>query len=273
MPSTHAQAPPARLDIPLTRCAWFFDFDGTLAELQPRPDRVSLPAARQALLQQLQAASGGAVAILTGRALEDLQALIAPLRLPCAGMHGLQLHIAGRTRMAATARLPRAVLARLQELAERHPGVLLENKGGCAAALHYRQAPHHASALEAAMQALLPACRGYQLLHGKCVLELRPAAASKGTALRTLMACAPFQGRIPLCVGDDRTDEDGFAAAQALGGIGIKIGTGATQAQWRLADPAALQHWLHQQLEAATHAAAPVPVPVPATAAPPASTI
>ncbi|KKW67655.1 hypothetical protein AAV94_08330 [Lampropedia cohaerens] len=269
MPSTHAQAPPPRLELPLTRYAWFFDFDGTLAELQARPDRVSLPAARKGLLRRLQAASGGAVAILTGRSLEDLQPLIAPLRLPCAGMHGLQLHIADRTRMAATARLPYTVLARLQDLAECHPGVLLENKGECAAALHYRQAPHHASALEAAMQALLPTCNGYELLHGKCVLELRPASASKGTALRLLMRNTPFKDRIPLCVGDDRTDEDGFAAAQALGGIGIKIGTGATQGQWRLADPSALQHWLHQQLEAATHAAAPVS----ATAAPPASTI
>ncbi|HZX81285.1 MAG TPA: trehalose-phosphatase, partial [Lysobacter sp.] len=125
-----------------------------------------------------------------------------------------------------------------------HPGALVEDKG-IALALHWRAAPAARSPLEALAAAALAHLPGYRLQHGNCVVELRPAHADKGEAVQRLMACAPFAGRVPVYAGDDLTDEDAFAAANALGGLSVRVGAREPSfATHTLGDTRALRAWL-----------------------------
>jgi trehalose 6-phosphate phosphatase len=135
------------------------------------------------------------------------------------------------------------VAERLQALATAHPGLLVERKPG-AIALHYRLAPQCEALCHSAMEAALAHSPGMDLLAGKMVVELKPAAASKGRAIQAFMREPPFAGRLALFAGDDTTDESGFAAVQAAGGAGIKVGPGATQAFHRFSTPHSLRAWL-----------------------------
>lgn len=235
-------------------CALFLDFDGTLAELAPQPDAVTVPPELIETLSSLRLRLGGALAVISGRPIEQLDRLLAPLQLPCAGVHGVE-------RRRADARLVRmelAVQASLDRLAEqadalaaRHPGLLVERKPG-ALALHYRLAPAFEAACINLMERAVADDPTLALLHGKQVIEAKPQAASKGRAIEAYMHEAPFIGRKPLFVGDDVTDEAGFAAVQQLGGCGIKVGGGATQARLRVADPATLRAWLRRAPASAT---------------------
>ncbi|MBE7374652.1 trehalose-phosphatase [Pseudomonas lopnurensis] len=227
------------------RCAFFFDVDGTLAEIQPRPELVFIPSPTLAALERLHAA-GVPVAVISGRPLSQLDALLAPLRLPAAGVHGAERRAAdGRLHKLA---LDAEVLTRIeQELLQacaEYPGLYLENKG-VAFALHFRLAPE----LEATARGLADDfARRYAevltLQPGKCVFELKPRGASKGEVIRAFMAEAPFSGRRPVFVGDDLTDEAGFAVVNALGGLSIKVGEGPSEARQRLESVAAVGGWL-----------------------------
>lgn len=223
--------------------ALFIDFDGTLADIAPRPDAVALPAGLVPLLATLHGRLGGALAVVSGRPISQLDAFLAPLQLPLAGLHGAER----RSASGVVTRLPEAdlaeVVARLQALAAVHAGLLVEAKPG-AVALHYRLAPDCEALARQAMQDALQRSPGMALLHGKMVIEMKPANASKGRAVEAFMAEPPFAGRQPLFAGDDTTDESGFAVVQAAGGAGIKIGPGPTQAQHRLDSPTRLQAWL-----------------------------
>jgi trehalose 6-phosphate phosphatase len=199
------------------------------------------------VLMQLQQALGGAIAVVSGRPLRQLDHYLAPVHLPLAGVHGLERRD-GHGRLTE---LPAPDAARLMErlapLVARHPGLLLEPKRG-ALALHYRQAPQLEQACVEAMHHAISRVPGFTLLRGKMVVEAKAALADKGDAIAAFMAAPPFAGRRPWFIGDDVTDEAGFAWVQNSGGIGIKIGAGASQAQARLANPAALQEWLEQAL-------------------------
>lgn len=223
--------------------ALFLDFDGTLADLAPQPEAVQLAADLIPVLTQLAAQLNGALAIVSGRRLADLDGFLAPLRLPSAAEHGAQHRAAGGEVICLAAPDLRAVARLATALAARHAGLRVEVKSA-AVALHYRHAP----ALEAlALQVMQDAAQrtpGLELLRGKSVLEIKPAGISKGTAIEAFMASAPFAGRLPLFAGDDTTDEAGFSAVQLLGGQGIKVGEGSTLAQFRCASPAALRQWL-----------------------------
>lgn len=223
--------------------ALFVDFDGTLAEIAPRPDAVALPAGMVQLLATLHTRLGGALAVVSGRPIAQLDAYLAPLSLPAAGLHGAER----RSASAVVTRLPAAdlgpVVAELQTLAALHTGLLVEPKPG-AVALHYRLAPDCEALALQAMQAALQRSPGMVLMHGKMVIEMKPAEASKGRAIEAFMAEPPFAGRRPLFAGDDTTDESGFAVVQAAGGIGIKVGPGPTQARHRLDTPTRLHAWL-----------------------------
>lgn len=223
--------------------ALFVDFDGTLAEIAPRPDAVALPAGMVQLLATLHTRLGGALAVVSGRPIAQLDAYLAPLSLPAAGLHGAER----RSASAVVTRLPAAdlgpVVAELQTLAALHAGLLVEPKPG-AVALHYRLAPDCEALALQAMQAALQRSPGMVLMHGKMVIEMKPAEASKGRAIEAFMAEPPFAGRRPLFAGDDTTDESGFAVVQAAGGIGIKVGPGPTQARHRLDTPTRLHAWL-----------------------------
>jgi trehalose-phosphatase len=218
--------------------AVFTDFDGTLVEIAETPDAVSVPAELTDRLDRAQREFDHAFALITGREIADIDRFLAPLQLPVAGAHGAQRRRADGTLEP----LDEALLAAADEIAHAieplamaHPSLLIEAKNG-AVALHFRQAPELEGACHLAMEEALIDHPAFSLVSGKMVLEARPAGIDKGEALRAFMQEEPFAGRTPIFIGDDRTDEDAFRAAQELGGIGIKLGPGDTVARMRIAD-------------------------------------
>jgi len=226
------------------RTALFLDFDGTLADLAPEPDAVQLVSGVIPALLRISGQLGGALAIVSGRRLADLDGFLAPLQLPLATEHGAQRRdVQGRVLSLAEPDL--SELARsATELAAQHDGLRVEIKQA-AVALHYRHAPELEALCLQVMQDAADRTPGVELLRGKYVFEVKPANVSKGSAIKAFMHEAPFAGRLPLFAGDDTTDEAGFAAVQSLGGEGIKVGEGATVAHHRCASPDALREWLH----------------------------
>lgn len=224
--------------------ALFLDFDGTLAEIGPDPDAIFLPPETGAALARIALRLGGAVAILSGRDLRDLASRTSPA-VWRAGGHGLEILAPGATPPPAPPPLPEVVLSHLRVVA-RAPGVRLETKGPVAA-LHYRAAPE--MRLRCLTAATMAAAAAPGLVHqlGKMVVEVKPAAAHKGHALRALCAAPPFAGRRPVMLGDDTTDEDAFLAANDLGGRSVKVGPGPTVAGLHAHDPAAVRAWLARE--------------------------
>ena len=228
--------------------ALFLDVDGCLLEFATTPDGVIVPASLPATLDMLAARLRGALALVSGRALATLDVLFPTLRhLPAAGLHGLERRGAGALRQAAPSPPPAmaAVHAEAEVLASAWPGAVVERKGPNLA-LHWRAAPHAAAALQALASAVLPRLPGYRLQAGDHVLELRPdAGADKGAAILAFLDEPPFRGRVPVFVGDDLTDEHGFGAVNARGGISILVGSRAdSAAHYGLRDPASLRAWL-----------------------------
>jgi trehalose 6-phosphate phosphatase len=227
--------------------ALFADIDGTLLHLASHPDAVVVDDALRQLLDGLDARLGGAFALVSGRTLADIDRLFAPRRFAAAGLHGLEWRLKGAGD-AMLLPMPRELRSLSVEIASRlavFPGVLIERKGP-AVALHYRRAPEaEAHVYLAAQEALATLGTGYRLLEGHAVVELLPADASKGAALRHFMAAAPFAGRVPVFIGDDVTDESGFAAANELGGLSVRVGPVIpTAARLGLPDVAATRAWL-----------------------------
>jgi trehalose 6-phosphate phosphatase len=237
-------------------CALFLDFDGTLVDIAARPDAVVVMPSLAGLLQRLLACLGGAVAIVSGRPLAELDLLLAPLHAPTAGVHGAQRRSADGTLHQAALPLIDTLADEAETLAHSAPGVLVERKAG-ALALHYRQAPQWQSVVEAWMRAAVHRHPGLELLFGKQVVEAKPAGATKGRAIRDFLREPPFAGRRAVFLGDDVTDESGFAEVQLVGGIAVKVGEGETAAGHRLANPGAVRLWLQQQADALGLPAAP----------------
>jgi trehalose 6-phosphate phosphatase len=231
------------VDILCPSCALFLDFDGTLVDLAPQPDAVIVPSGLGRTLQALSQYLGGALALISGRPIEQIDAFLRPLHLPIAGVHGTERRgAAGAMTLLSTHPLQHVEEAALA-LAARHPLLRVENKRG-SVALHYRQAPELEPLCLQAMQAAVQQSPGLTLLRGKMVVEAKPGGASKGHAIEAFMQEAPFAGRRPVFVGDDFTDEVGFATVQRLQGLGIKVGEGPSVAWQRLATPAAVRHQL-----------------------------
>lgn len=243
-------APPA---LPAFDPAWalFFDVDGTLLEHRSRPQEVQVEPALRSLLERLLQVTGGAVALISGRSVEDLERLFTPLRFPAAGQHGNELRLADgklRRHAAPSASLERIARA-LTGVAQRHPGMLLEHKGA-SIALHYRLAPHlHDVAEDAALRAVAALRGDFELQAGKFVFELKPSGKNKGSAIEEFLREPPFTGRVPFFIGDDLTDEYGFALVNRIGGLSVKVGAGETAARWRLPDARAVKEWLAGALE------------------------
>ncbi|HEX5737667.1 MAG TPA: trehalose-phosphatase [Hydrogenophaga sp.] len=234
-------------DLLTVRSALFLDFDGTLAELAPRPDAVVIPNELLSLLERLHVQLGGAVALITGRAQADIEPLIAPLQLPAAYEHGAVRRAEWGMVSLAPDQVPDLgpALAAAHALAARHQGLLVEHKH-TAMALHFRLAPELETECVDAMLDAVQHNPGLQLLRGKAVVEVKSASVNKGHAIQAFMAEAPFKGRLPVFAGDDVTDEAGFEVVQRLGGAGIKVGVGHSCALHRIADPQALRAWLAQ---------------------------
>lgn len=232
-------------------CALFLDFDGTMVDLAPQPHAVQVPRSLLGTLQDLRSMLGGALAVISGRPIAQLDDFLQPLRLPAAGVHGAERRGAdGHLHLLQTLPLDHVEEA-ARVLAAQHEGLLVESKRG-SLALHYRQAPHLEELCLRAMHDAVSESPGITLLRGKMVVEAKPGGASKGLAIEEFMGEAPFAGRTPVFIGDDVTDEAGFSAVQRLGGIGIKVGEGESLARQRVADPSTL----HRQLQAALAARA-----------------
>jgi trehalose 6-phosphate phosphatase len=226
-------------------CALFLDFDGTLVDLAPAPDAVHVPGPLIATLGALSGYLGGALAVVTGRPIAQIDAFLQPLELPIAGVHGAERRqYSGAVDLLNTHPLDQ-VEAVARSLAAQHGALLVECKRG-SVALHYRQAPELGELCLRAMQEAVDQSPGLTLLRGKMVVEAKPGDASKGSAIEAFLQEPPFAGRLPVFIGDDITDEVGFSTVQRLGGMGIKVGVGPSVAWQRLADPLAL----HQQLQA-----------------------
>ncbi len=212
--------------------------DGTLLDIAATPDAVVVDAALPVLLQDVRDALGGALALVSGRSLEQLDALFAPNSWAAAGLHGLERRDAsGRIHRVAEAdpALDEARVA-LADVVARAPGALLEDKGR-SIAVHYRSAPALAHVLRRELKAIAARLgEDFHVLEGRRVLELKPVAATKARAIEAFLAEAPFAGRLPMFIGDDVTDLDGFAAVEAAGGVSIAVGD-RVEAMMRVASP------------------------------------
>lgn len=236
----------------LDRLAIFLDFDGTLADIVEHPDDVHLPQETADALTRIGRATSGALAIVTGRPIAQIDTFLDPLVLPVAGVHGMSrrgfdgtVHSTQHNAALfaeAQARLTGLQLALADTMVEIKPGSI---------ALHYRRRPDLSETIAETVHDAVGDLEGLDILHGKMVVEVKAGHAHKGDAIRAFMAEVPFAGRIPLFAGDDVTDEFGFAAVREFGGVTIKIGPGETAAAWRADDPDGMRGWLKDLANAA----------------------
>ncbi|MGB3723988.1 MAG: trehalose-phosphatase [Pacificimonas sp.] len=229
----------------LSSTALFLDFDGTLVDIADGPDKIEVGNGLGASLCALAAQIGGRLALISGRALADLEHHLGALNIAMGGSHGGELRRAdGGNIGTGVVRLPDNVRDSLKGFAEENSGLLYEEKT-LGAALHYRGAPERETGVLAITETLAKR-HGLTLKQGKMVAELMPSGYDKGSAVRTFMSEDPFTGAWPVFVGDDVTDEDGFSAARELGGFGVLVGDPRpTAAIYRLASPAAVHDWLN----------------------------
>ncbi|QUD88823.1 trehalose-phosphatase [Phenylobacterium montanum] len=234
--------PPPPLDV--SRTALFADLDGTLAEIRPRPEDVGPDPARAKILAELGERLDGALAIVSGRSLDELDRILGGVPPAVSATHGLVRRGAdGGVVSIETEPIPDWVLERLRKACQQRAGLLLENKR-VSAALHFRAAPNLAEFC-VELAEVLARESGMTVQPGDMVVELRPPGATKAEAVTAFMAEAPFAGRRPIFVGDDLTDEDGFAGAERLGGHGVIVGPRRpTRARYALADVEAVLAWL-----------------------------
>jgi trehalose 6-phosphate phosphatase len=228
----------------LAPAALFLDFDGTLVELAEAPDAIAVPSGLTPLLDRLRERLDGRLAIVSGRAVEDLRRHLSVSVAVLSGSHGAELHYPDGRSIPVSAP-PGLAEAResIRRFAAGSEGLLVEDKPA-GVALHYRLAPERADEADAFLESLAQRS-GLVLQRGKMVAELRPHGCDKGAALRRLMAEPPFAGARPVFVGDDLTDEDAFRAAASLGGEGVLVGPDRpSAARWRLDGVAEVAAWL-----------------------------
>lgn len=247
--------------------ALFLDIDGTLIDIAPRPDDVNVPATLKACLPQLTRMYGGALALVSGRSIRDIDGLFGDLRPRASGCHGGELRLlpGGEVFMAASGRLPSVIMEDLKKLATAHRSLLLEDKGVCVA-VHYRAAPTLGPALRHELDAIISRSgeMGLTVLPGRLVYEIKRAHVDKGTAVEAFMRLPAFKGRKPVFIGDDITDMAAFAMVKRLGGLPWAVGRDLTPATRMFDDAADVRAWISAQVSAGERAPA-VREPEPAT--------
>jgi len=204
--------------------ALFLDLDGTLIDIAATPEAAAAPAGVVDLLQKLSTLLGGALAIVSGRAVAEIDRLLAPAQFCAAGGHGAEIREkqGGEVELAEKP-LAASLVESVRRLADLHPGIVVERKKS-SVAVHYRQADGWGPEIERLLRALVaPSDQALTVRPGHKVLEIMPRLVSKGAALRRFMAHAPFAGRRPVVIGDDFTDLSCFEAAEALGGRGLRV--------------------------------------------------
>jgi trehalose 6-phosphate phosphatase len=236
--------------LPQSNIALFLDVDGTLLEIAATPEAVRVPAALRNTLQLAAKREEGALALISGRTIAELDRLFAPLVFPAAGQHGVEIRDPeGNVSMPSidAGQLDGAREV-IRELVRHYKGLLLEDKGS-ALAVHFRQAPQFEHAALEVMGGLADQLREHFVLRdGKCVMELTPRGYSKRGAIEAFMRRPPFAGRTPLFIGDDVTDEDGFEAVNALGGYSVRVGDlAATAAKFRFSSVSTVVAWLRER--------------------------
>ena len=233
---------PPRADV---TWAWFFDIDGTLVELAPTPSSIVINDDLPKLIARLSELSGGAVSLITGRAISNVDELLTLPQVSVAGQHGAEVRMPAGSHDTGEFAVDFDAIAReVAALCARHPGLIAEYKGS-SIALHYRRAPELAGYATRFMRELQSRYGpGLELQKGKKVVELRPDAVDKGRAIATLMERKPFAGRTPVFLGDDVTDEAGFETVNQLGGYSVKVGRGKTIARYRLDSVSDVKAWL-----------------------------
>jgi trehalose 6-phosphate phosphatase len=226
--------------------ALFLDFDGSLVDFALLPHKIVVRPETIALLENTSRRMNGALAIVTGRRIADVDRHLAPLKLAASGVHGLEFRAgAGETRrIPVSEELEEARRRLLHELSTNDP-VYLEDKQG-ALVLHYRMHPDQKVRAGRLAEHATDGLDTLSVVNGHSIFEIRQRDITKANAVRRFMRRPPFESRIPVFVGDDLTDEDGMRAAASLGGFGVKIGNGETAAAFRLADTAAVQRWISQ---------------------------
>ena len=226
--------------------AYFLDVDGTLLDFAETPDGIHVDADLLQLLESLFSACGNAVALVSGRALSDLDRHLGRTFMPRAGQQGLERRdAAGRLWLhCAPPEAKRRIQEKVQSMLKRHPTLFLEDKG-LSLTLHYRRAPRLAGYVHKTMRKLVDDFGGiFELQRGKYVVEAKPAGFHKGSAVMEFLGEPPFRNRVPVFIGDDLNDEPGFSAVNAAGGISIKVGKGRTCAAYRLPDVVSVRKWL-----------------------------
>lgn len=227
--------------------AFLFDVDGTLIDIGPSPFEVDVPADLRAALERLLALAGGAVALVSGRPIRDLDTLFDPLRLPAVGGHGAETRLRANETPRRISDLPQSLRDYLVSAIGPDPRLAYEDKG-YSVALHFRKAPEHEAHLLAHVEkglAIYPK-EELEMLPGKAMIEVKRPGISKGAAVRALMTQAPFSGRRPIFIGDDVTDESVFAVMPALGGESFSVGRRFAGVPHVFAAPAAVRRALAQ---------------------------
>jgi trehalose 6-phosphate phosphatase len=230
----------------LRECAILLDIDGTILDIAPAPQEVWVPPALRHTLGRLQELTGGAVALVSGRPLDDIDLIFAPLQLAAIGGHGAEMRpVPGTPPQTRVGSLSTELKRKLATITELGPGILIEDKG-YSLALHYRLAPEHGPALRAAVAricARLPA-GSVEILPGKLVVEVKPTGVSKALAVSELMTYPPFADRHPIFIGDDTTDEPVFGVIPGFAGLGFSVGRIVPGVNGHFDKPEDVRSWL-----------------------------
>ena len=233
---------------PVQSSAYFLDVDGTLLEIKPRPEDVVADAGLRALLTGLACAANGALGLVSGRTIGDLDRIFAPLIFPAVGQHGAEIRFPDQSHRRPSRAALDPVRQALMDFAAARPELSLEDKGA-ALTVHFRQAPERAGEVLEFLGALARA-NGLAVQQGKMVAELKEAHHDKGRGIAALLATPPFAGRKPVFIGDDLTDESGFHFVNAQGGISVRAGAAgiSTHARYLLHDPSGVRAELQRLL-------------------------
>jgi trehalose 6-phosphate phosphatase len=232
--------------------AFLLDIDGTLLDFAPTPREVWVPPGLRETLSRLRDRTSGALALVSGRSLNDIDLIFAPEVFPAVGGHGAEMRISIDSEAVATYAPPmdKELKRRLVSIAKLSPGILLEDKG-YSLALHYRLAPHAEKAIYEAISRIrteLPEAP-IEILPGKCVYEIKQYGFDKATGVRELMTHEPFRGRHPIFIGDDVTDESVFAIIPDLGGLAFSVGRRAQGVADHFNEPHDVRAWLARLID------------------------
>jgi len=236
----------------LNDCAILLDIDGTLLDLAPTPREVWVPPGLAKTLDGLLTRTSGALALVSGRSLNDIDLIFAPDQFPAVGGHGAEMRLSTDNEAVATHAPPmdKELKRRLAAIAKLSPGILLEDKG-YSLALHYRLAPHAEKAIYEAVSLIradLPNAP-IEVLPGKCVCEIKHSGFNKASGVLELMTHEPFKGRRPIFIGDDVTDETVFAIMPELNGLAFSVGRRAHGVAGHFDEPRDVRAWLAHLLD------------------------